>query len=114
MLPSVVVGDGRWLRAPLFLAAVLAADVGIAMSDMELHHALPRLTVPAVVMAGEHDKLTPPKHAHRIAGELPQLERLVVLPGCGHMGPLERPREVSDALAGLAALVVGRAGPVAA
>jgi pimeloyl-ACP methyl ester carboxylesterase len=90
------------------------ADVGIAMSDMELHHALPRLTVPAVVIAGELDRLTPPKHAHRIARELPQLERLIVLPGCGHMGPLERPREVSDALAGLAAVVVGSAGPVAA
>jgi pimeloyl-ACP methyl ester carboxylesterase len=90
------------------------ADVGIAMSEMELHHALPRLTVPAIVLAGELDKLTPPKHAHRIAAELPQLERLIVLPGCGHMGPLERPREVSEALAGLVALAVGSAGPVAA
>jgi pimeloyl-ACP methyl ester carboxylesterase len=79
------------------------ADVAIALSEIELHHALPRLTVPSLVIAGELDKLTPPSHAKRIAEELPQLERLIVLPGCGHMGPLERPDEVNDALAELAA-----------
>ena len=71
---------------------------GIAMQDMDLYHALPRLTVPTLVMAGENDRLTPPTHARRIAEELPNLYELVVLPGTGHMGPLERPAAVSDAL----------------
>ena len=78
------------------------ADSGIAMSKMELHHALPQLTVPTMVMAGEKDGLTPPSHARRIAGALPQLHRLVVLPETGHMGPLERPHEFASALAELA------------
>jgi pimeloyl-ACP methyl ester carboxylesterase len=80
------------------------ADVGIAMSDMDLKHALPRLTVPTIVIAGADDKLTPPSHARRIAEMLPQLRRLTVLENTGHMTPLERPGVVIDALAELAAL----------
>jgi pimeloyl-ACP methyl ester carboxylesterase len=81
------------------------AQVGIAMSELELYHALPRLTVPTLVIAGAKDRLTPPSHAERIAAELPRLEQLIVLPETGHMGPLERPRDVTEALAGLAAHV---------
>jgi pimeloyl-ACP methyl ester carboxylesterase len=84
------------------------ADAGIAISEIELHDAIPRLTVPTVVIAGELDRLTPPSHSRRIADALPQLERLIVLPQTGHMSPLERPREVSDALAELA-VVAARA-----
>ncbi len=79
------------------------ADVGITLSALELHQALPRLTVPAIVLAGAEDRLTPPSHAERIARELPHLRQLIVLPDTGHMAPLERPREVSEAIAALAA-----------
>ncbi len=79
------------------------ADVGITLSELELHHALPRLTVPAIVVAGAEDRLTPPSHAERIAGELPQLRQLIVLPDTGHMVPLERPHVLSEAVASLAA-----------
>jgi pimeloyl-ACP methyl ester carboxylesterase len=79
------------------------ASIGIAMSAMDLHDALERLTVPTVVIAGENDRLTPPSHALRIADMLPNLERLIVLPDTGHMAPLERPAEVARALAELAA-----------
>jgi pimeloyl-ACP methyl ester carboxylesterase len=78
---------------------------GLAMADMDLHHALARLTVPTLVMAGSRDRLTPPTHARRIASELPNLTRMIELPDTGHMGPLERPREVAAALAELARLV---------
>ncbi|HZU61355.1 MAG TPA: alpha/beta hydrolase, partial [Solirubrobacteraceae bacterium] len=81
------------------------ADVGIAVSEIELYDALPRLTVPAIVLAGEKDRLTPPSHARRIAEMLPQLERLIILPDTGHMAPLERPREVTQALKELAAKI---------
>ena len=47
------------------------ADIGIAMSEMDLHHALPHLTVPTIVIAGADDRLTPPSHARRIAEMLP-------------------------------------------
>ncbi len=80
------------------------ADVGIAMSEMSLHHALKRLTVPTLVVAGENDRLTPPSHARRIAEMVPQLHKLVVLERTGHMGPLERPQEITAELAELAAI----------
>lgn len=81
------------------------AHVGIALSSMDLYDALPRLTVPTLVFGGENDRLTPPSHAKRIAEAVPNLWRLIVLPQTGHMGPLERPHEISAALAELAAEV---------
>jgi pimeloyl-ACP methyl ester carboxylesterase len=89
------------------------ATVGIALSEMDLYEAVPRLTVPTLVMAGANDKLTPPSHARRIAQELPALERLIVLPATGHMGPLERPAEVADALSALFAAAQAPAGRAA-
>ncbi|MGH2887808.1 MAG: alpha/beta fold hydrolase, partial [Solirubrobacteraceae bacterium] len=84
------------------------AKTGIAMSDMELHHALPRLTVPTIVIAGAEDRLTPPSHARRIAGQLPQLRRLEILPDTGHMAPLERPDAVIAAVLEMVALTAER------
>ncbi len=68
------------------------ADVGIAMSEIDLYDALANLTVPTAVVAGERDRLTPPSHAQRMAEMLPDLHSLTVLDGVGHMGPLEAPR----------------------
>ncbi len=79
------------------------SKVGLAMQEMDLYHVLPRLTVPTLVMDGENDRLTPPSHARRIAEELPNLFELIVLPDTGHMGPLERPDDVCDALRRLVA-----------
>ena len=89
------------------------AAAGIAISEIELYNAIPRLTVPAIVIAGELDRLTPPSHSRRIAQALPQLERLLVLPGTGHMAPLERASAVSDALGGLAETAARRTGVAA-
>ena len=88
------------------------ADVGIALSEMDLYDALPRLTVPTLVIAGADDRLTPPSHAKRIAQSLPNLHRLIVLENTGHMGPLERPAEITEALTELAGTVA--AGPARA
>jgi pimeloyl-ACP methyl ester carboxylesterase len=83
------------------------ARIGIAMSEMDLHHALSHLTVPTLVIAGADDRLTPPAHAQKIAQMLPELAGLVVLPGTGHMAPLERATEVSRAIAELAGRASG-------
>jgi len=89
-------------RMLIALPPDVRAQVGIALSEIELHDALPRLTVPTIVIAGEQDRLTPPAHARRIAGMLPRLERLIVLEQTGHMAPLERHEVVSQALLELA------------
>lgn len=90
------------------------ADVGIAISEIELYDALARLTVPAVVIAGDKDRLTPASHARRIAESLPELRRLVVLRDTGHMAPLERPDEVIGLIADLAADIASGRDAVAA
>ena len=58
--------------------------------------------LPAAVMVGSRDRLTPPACAESIAAALPGTE-LTVLPGAGHMLILERPAEVSAALAAVTA-----------
>jgi len=90
------------------------AAAGVAMADMDLLHATKRLTVPTLVVAGADDRLTPPSHSQRIANSLPDLTRLIVLPRTGHMSPLERPVEVSDALIELWERAAGPAPPLAA
>src|SRR5262249_29035639 len=89
------------------------ASIGIAMSELELHQALERITVPTLVIGSENDRLTPPSHARKIADMLPNLDRLIVLPDTGHMSPLERPAEVSRAIAKLLARSADASEPVA-
>ncbi|MFF5292711.1 alpha/beta fold hydrolase [Paractinoplanes globisporus] len=61
--------------------------------------------LPAAVLVGDRDRLTPPPCAEGIADALPGTE-LTVFPGAGHMLILERHAEVSAALAS----IVERAG----
>ena len=84
------------------------AKIGIAMSEMDLRDAVPRITVPTTVLVGADDRLTPPSHSRRIAAHLPHLDRLVVLPETGHMTPLERPEQVTAALVDLATVTTER------
>ena len=74
------------------------AAIGVAISDMDLWHALDRVTVPSLVVAGDRDRLTPVSHARRIAEQLPRCIDLLELSDTGHMSPLERPDELSRAL----------------
>ena len=74
---------------------------------MDLLHAAPKLTVPTLVLVGAHDRLTPPSHSERIAASLPNLSKLIVLDGIGHMSPLESPDRVASELASLEALTRG-------
>jgi pimeloyl-ACP methyl ester carboxylesterase len=53
---------------------------------------------PALVVVGERDVLSPPEVARAMARLLPS-GKLVELPGCGHLTPLEAPAEVAGALA---------------
>jgi pimeloyl-ACP methyl ester carboxylesterase len=53
--------------------------------------------LPAAVLVGSRDRLTPPACAQAIADALPGAE-LTVYAGAGHMVILERPAEVSQAL----------------
>ncbi len=52
---------------------------------------------PLLLLCGEHDRIAP-LELHREMQQLVPQARLVVLPECGHMAPMEKPREVTQAL----------------
>lgn len=58
---------------------------------------LRRCKCPALVMCGEHDRLTPVKR-HSFMAELIPYARLEILPDAGHLPTLEQPEAVSAAL----------------
>jgi pimeloyl-ACP methyl ester carboxylesterase len=77
------------------------AAFGATLAGLDLMSALDALVVPAVVVAGELDRLTPPVHARAIADALPEAH-LVELSAIGHTSPLEAHAEVTGLLHALA------------
>jgi pimeloyl-ACP methyl ester carboxylesterase len=55
------------------------------------------MEVPALVIVGEEDVLTPPAESAELAGLLPA-GRLVTIPEAGHLTPLEKPDEIKEEL----------------
>jgi pimeloyl-ACP methyl ester carboxylesterase len=85
-----------------FLRATPAPVMREFMRDMfamDLTSHLDRLTVPALVIGGEADGLVPPIHNRNLEAALPSLDKLVMLPGSGHMSPWEERAVVSDLIA---------------
>lgn len=76
------------------------------LMEMDLRHAVPRVRVPALVVVGEFDRVTPPAAAVELAGALPE-GRLVVLEGAGHMPMLECPADLERELRAFARVALG-------
>jgi pimeloyl-ACP methyl ester carboxylesterase len=99
--PAVV---ARWMAAP-WAASPAAALADFAACDRyDVRVRLGEVKVPAVVMVGEQDMMTPEKRSQELVSGIPGA-RLRLVPGAGHLLPWERPREVVEeilALAGLA------------
>jgi pimeloyl-ACP methyl ester carboxylesterase len=68
------------------------------LSRLNLDDAVREFDVPAIVVAGTHDRLTPIWHARRLAGTLPQVLEVVEVDGAGHMTPVQSAAEVNAAL----------------
>ncbi|GAA3461609.1 alpha/beta fold hydrolase [Saccharothrix longispora] len=58
---------------------------------------LAEVDVPALVLVGEHDRLTPPATAREMAAVLRRVD-CVELPGAGHLTPLEAPEAFAAAV----------------
>jgi 3-oxoadipate enol-lactonase len=53
--------------------------------------------VPTLVVVGEADSLTTPDQARALAQAIPGA-RLAVIPGAGHVPPVEQPQATTEAL----------------
>ena len=73
---------------------VLAADLGACQDYRNAAHALRRVRCPVLVVAGEKDKMTPPKRGRALAEAIPGA-RYEELAGIGHMLPEESPERLA-------------------
>ena len=77
---------------------LMSGVVGFDVSD-RFHE----IDVPALVLVGTRDVLTPPAAARAMVAGLPAARPLVAFPGAGHMLMLERRADVADELVRFAA-----------
>jgi pimeloyl-ACP methyl ester carboxylesterase len=83
--------------------ATVRITAGATLATLDVTAGVTRLDVPTLVLTGAQDRLTPPVLSQQLAELLPNPVELKILPETGHMTPLERPAELADALATLAA-----------
>ncbi len=93
--PSALVEDGRQIMLNSD-PAVLHGDF-VACSRFNVMERLPQIQIPALIIAGADDKMTPPKFGRYLAEHIPHAE-LLLLDGAGHMMMLEQPGPVTAAI----------------
>lgn len=76
--------------------AVLEGDFR-ACDAFDLGERLPEISIPTLILVGELDRMTPLNFSEELAAGIPGAE-LEVIPGAGHMLPLEAPELVEDRL----------------
>jgi pimeloyl-ACP methyl ester carboxylesterase len=78
----------------------------LALVDLDLRHAARHVRVPALVVVGERDRVTPPAQAVELVDALPE-GRLAVIPGAGHLAMMEAHEAFNEELEAFAAEVLG-------
>ena len=69
------------------------------MTRADIAMELSTITVPTLLVWGEHDRVVPADDAPEWLDRLPSA-RLLVIPGAGHVPMFETPRELGEAIAG--------------
>lgn len=94
-----------------FIEGLLATRPGVVHGDFVACNAfdvmarLGELRVPALIVCGSEDRLTPPKYAEHLRDHL-QGARLSMVAGAGHLVMLETPDAVAEAMAAFLASLV--------
>lgn len=94
------VDDHELVRRVREMTTRLGAQVFLQQSGLERvdgHDVLGGYRDPLLVLCGANDAITPPAISREMHALVPQ-STLVLLPGCGHLAPLEKPGKVSAAL----------------
>jgi pimeloyl-ACP methyl ester carboxylesterase len=94
--------DAALRRAYLNMAAECGADAFVAHLNASIHRPDSRATLgsikcPTLVIVGEDDQVTPAALAEEISNGI-EKSSLLILPGSGHLSPLEQPELVAQAL----------------
>ncbi|HVU87389.1 MAG TPA: alpha/beta fold hydrolase [Pirellulales bacterium] len=108
MLPKLL-GPRTRAEQPLVAEAVremiLATDphgIAAALRGMaeraDSTDLLSKITVRTLVLVGQEDAISPPDEMRKLAGGIPQAQ-FTVIPGAGHMSPLENSSAVNGAIA---------------
>ena len=97
------------VRYVVGLAARTPSEVwteGLAgLMEMDLRHAIEHIGVPALVIVGDQDRMTPPSSSVALASELPH-GRLEIVEGAGHFPMMERHEDFNRRLASFAGEVL--------
>ncbi|HEX9548597.1 MAG TPA: alpha/beta fold hydrolase, partial [Acidimicrobiales bacterium] len=83
-----------WLKTPPEVRFGCVAE----LHTFDLRSGLAHVQLPATVIVGSRDTLTPPRLGRALAAALPHAT-LVEVPDMGHMLPLEIPDQVADLIA---------------
>lgn len=67
-----------------------------ALGTLDYRATLPDVTVPMLVIGGEHDPATRPEHSREVAGAVPGAH--LVMLDCAHLSNVERPAEFTRAV----------------
>ena len=74
------------------------AQIAALLGRPDQESLLPQITCPTLVVTGELDTWAPPAQHEAIAAQIPNSE-LVIVPGAGHMLPMEAPEALNAAVA---------------
>jgi 3-oxoadipate enol-lactonase len=83
--------------------AFLRTDPGVfraacaALAELDLRGELDKVTVPVLVLVGEHDEATPPPMSRELAAGLPNAQ-LKIIAGCAHVPQLQSPQAFLDTI----------------
>jgi pimeloyl-ACP methyl ester carboxylesterase len=78
-------------------AEAYARQIEAVLHRPDQRPVLSSIKVPSLVIMGADDGMIPVSCAHRIATSIPKAE-LKIIPDCGHLPPIEKPRAVADLL----------------
>ena len=73
----------------------MLAHQAVAIAESDRSERLANIKVPTLVVTGLADPLVPPANSHRLAALIPG-SKLETIAECGHMVPLEKPKDLAD------------------
>jgi pimeloyl-ACP methyl ester carboxylesterase len=98
---GAMIEDAFRYEGSVFAVFSTLQNFGLA-GRASLYEATATLQIPTLLLWGRQDRVTPVAQLDE-ARRLLRPTRCHVIESCGHMAPLERPQEVADQIAGLAA-----------